>query len=203
MSSTLRNDLLADLSLLEKAGQQSVSTASLREYLETAEGQADLAQERKLVAAATLQYQHDMEAWKHQTSRDLEVWKHEASQNMAGELAMFKSVDDAGSTALKATMTINGGAAIALLAFLGNALAKQDSGPMALHLQGASYAMMTFFFGTGFAGLAYGARYLTQHLYSNEINTAANLLNALTIMLAIFSLGCFFWGGWSAHRSFS
>ncbi|WP_063939907.1 hypothetical protein [Bordetella trematum] len=203
MSSTLRDDLLEELSLLEKAGQHFVTTAGLRKYLEASADEAALAQEHKPVATSTLQYQHDMEVWKHRVSHDLEVWKHKVSQGMAADLAMFKSVDDAGSTALKAAMTANGAAAIALLAFLGNALTKQDAGPLPLYLKGASLAMMAFFLGAGIACLAYGFRYLTQYAYGREWSVCAGTFHILTILFAILSLAGFFWGGWSAYQSFS
>ncbi|WP_419204210.1 hypothetical protein [Bordetella trematum] len=191
MSSTLRDDLLEELSLLEKAGQHSVTTASLRKYLEASEDEDALTLERK-AAAGTLRYQHDME-----------VWKQQSSYAIAAELAMFKSVDDAGSTALKAAMTANGAAAIALLAFLGNALTKQDAGPLPLYLKGASLAMMAFFLGAGIACLAYGFRYLTQYAYGREWSVCAGTFHILTILFAMLSLAGFFWGGWSAYQSFS
>ena len=60
-------------------------------------------------------------------NREFEKWKMQHQSNLAQydaqnawELQMFKSVILAGQTALKSTILINGGAAVALLAFIGS-----------------------------------------------------------------------------------
>ena len=122
---------------------------------------------------------------------------------------MFKAVIESGLSALKAAILINGGAAVALLAFLGSIASRQGApgveliGPMSL-------AMMKFFFGVGVAGAALGSRYLSQAFYAEQLRHPAQ---KWTLWLALVFLGIaiiagatsfclFFWGGCLASAVF-
>lgn len=68
-------------------------------------------------------------------------------------------VTEAGREALRSALLINGGAAVALLAFLGAVLSKENLGRLGLAMIGplASFAVGVFF-----AALGFGVRYLSQ-----------------------------------------
>ena len=72
---------------------------------------------------------------------------------------MFKAVIESGKTALTTVMLVNGGAAVALLAFIANMAAKVDS---PIKLYAIAGALMWFVMGVLLAALATGTTYLTQ-----------------------------------------
>ncbi len=59
-------------------------------------------------------YAQSLELWKTKVQADLEVWKHERTQSLQWDQGAF----DFASLALRSVILINGGAAVALLAFL-------------------------------------------------------------------------------------
>ena len=120
---------------------------------------------------------------------------------------MFKSVVEAGINALKSSMIINGGAAIALLAFIGNIL-KEPKASSVISVSCIGYALLIFVLGTGFGGTATGSRYLSQFFYSKALEKMltgkeksfslyiGHIINFLTVTLGILSFAAFFYGGW-------
>ncbi|HDR9798342.1 TPA: hypothetical protein QDC59_001913 [Burkholderia cenocepacia] len=98
---------------------------------------------------------------------NLEVWKAQLVYNTASSTEMFKAVVEAGQTALKSAIVINGGAAAALLAFVGNAITKGAMVPGDILLTQVGKAMFLFTSGMGCAGLATGFRYLSQYGYAH------------------------------------
>lgn len=142
---------------------------------------------------------------KRRTTLDIERWKLEN----AFDVEMFKAVIEAGQTALKSALLINGGAAAALLAFLGNLLTKSSPPNNGTIVTGIGFAMMIFVCSLGAAGVASGFRYLSQFCYSNRHGDCADswiagghVMNFISVVLAVGSFGGFFWGGYTAYRSF-
>jgi hypothetical protein len=102
----------------------------------------------------------------------------------------FRATMEAGQTALKTAIAINGGAAAALLAFLGNLAAKQvPAGPL------LPVAMLAFFGGVFFAAASLGARYLTQLRAVEDRTKVAIRYNNTAIVLGLVSLFAFCGGG--------
>jgi hypothetical protein len=83
------------------------------------------------------------------------------------QLELFRSVITAGSSALRSATLINGGAAVALLAFLGSPNAKNQQAAFALSLA-------IFAFGVFAASAAEGLRYLTQKMGSDARRMKVN-----------------------------
>jgi hypothetical protein len=78
-------------------------------------------------------------------------------------LEMFKSVIEAGLNAIKSSMLLNGGASIAMLAFIGN-LAETRPNSIAI----LAPTLIPFALGTFCTVLTSSGRYLSQALYADE-----------------------------------
>ncbi len=122
-----------------------------------------------------------------------------AEMKHASDLEMFKSVIDAGQNAIKGSMLLNGGAAIAMLAFIGN-LADKDAA-RAMHF---ASTIVPFAVGALFAGMLSGATYLSQWLYAHEKTEKAGfVMNLVCIALGLASYGTFIWGLAEAYDKIS
>lgn len=172
--------LRAELDVLKQHGRTTVTIASLDAYLSSAASAPVSAQPGEVdVAMAKAGFEF---------------------QNSAS-LEMFKSVIEAGRTTLNALILMNGGAAVALLAFLGNSITKAPPDPR-LQLRSISLAMLLFVLGVGFAGVSMGMRYLTQFLAHGRSAKAGTWMNWASIGSGLCSLALFFAGGLRAYAAF-
>ena len=120
--------------------------------------------------------------------------------NHSADLEMFKSVIDTGQNALKAFVLLNGGAAVALLAFIGKLA---DVGR--LHIPLFASPLKIFVIGAFLSVASSGLTYLTQLMYSEEgkwRNRAGIFLQWGTIILGLASLGMFGYGTQRAYDAF-
>ena len=62
----------------------------------------------------------EMQKWKAQHKNQLAQYNAERAAELSFDIEMFKSVIIAGQAALKSAILINGGATVALLAFIGS-----------------------------------------------------------------------------------
>lgn len=131
----LRDILRTELARLKAAGLTAVSIDDLERFLASASGTDE---------------QH----------RDLEWSKTIATLEHAGALEMFRSALEAGQTALKTLITINGGAAAALLAFLSNVASKHAGWPQQPQI---ARAMAIFGAGLFLGGASAVVRYFAQY----------------------------------------
>lgn len=111
---------------------------------------------------------------------------------------LFKSVIDAGQHALRVSLAINGGAAVAVLAFLGNLMTKSP----ATSLGQFPTAMLFFVSGVLAAAIATGCTYLTQHWYHHDRKKHGDISNLICIGLVVSSYALFAIGAWVAFQSF-
>ncbi|WP_047145281.1 hypothetical protein [Aquamicrobium sp. LC103] len=127
---------------------------------------------------------------------ELERYKAELAQHAenvklihASQMEMFRSVIMLGQNAIRSMTMINGGASVALLAFLGHlASIRSEAIP--------TYAncLAPFVVGTLLAGLVSGGTYLSQWLYAGESKckeTAGFIANLVVILLGIASFAAF------------
>lgn len=130
---------------------------------------------------------------------EIERWK----LNSATQLEMFKSVIEAGQTALKASLLMNGGAAAALLAFMGGFLTKAtDLAAQSPIISGIGAALLAFVLALGFTGTATGFRYLSQAAYasfSERWRVPGHVFSGASIALALASYVGFFYGAYRAY----
>lgn len=183
----LINDLRASINGIKAQSHDTVPVSGLEAYLAEMQRiagiQEEPALEEKLREDARRKFEHDSD-----------LWKTQAPLQHASRLEMFKSVVEAGQTALISAMAINGGAAVALLAFLGNLLTTQAEDVDPFPISGIGIALLVFLLGLGCAGLASGIRYLVQTAYSLRWKKSGIALNIVSIGLGLASFSAFFLG---------
>ncbi len=99
-------------------------------------------------------------------------------------------------------MLINGGAAVALLAFLGNLITRSGASTNVVAFAGS---MRTFVVGVFLAALAYATTYLSQLFYDGEKDWQRRtgfVLHVITILIGAASLAAFLWGAHAAYNGF-
>lgn len=145
----------------------------------------------------------ELENFKHSKQYEIEVFKIEN----AAQLEAFKSVITVGANACRAFMIMNGGAAIALLAFLGNIWNKNSTPDAA---KGIAISLGVFCFGVIASGFCAGFTYLAQSFYGNSLLgvnkrwlNAGHFVNALACLSGLLSLFAFGYGAYSAFSAMS
>ena len=128
---------------------------------------------------------------------DLQLHVARYQAQIDSDLEMFRSVITAGQSAMRASFLLNGGAAVALLAFIGKLTDTQ-------HDKIAPFAesLMPFVVGVLAITVTSGATYLGQYCWSDGHNKSGHILNFLAIILGLSSYGFFVWGMTRAWRGF-
>ena len=135
---------------------------------------------------------------------DLQGWIEARKSQHESQLEMFRSVISAGQSAIKSSFLLNGGGAVALLAFISH-LAQFK--PMAVPTFGE--CMLPFTLGVLAIAMASGFTYLSQWLYASPSSKAKRtgfVLNVICIALGFISYGFFAWGlltTFSAFKAFA
>jgi hypothetical protein len=159
------------LSNVKNGGQEFVHIPSLNNFLDALEKSATISKD-----GAKFQHESNMEWYKAQRQFDLE---------------MFKSVIQSGQTALRASFLINGGAAIALLAFIGNIWNKTQNITV---IKSLAISLCVFSTGVLFVALSTGMTYLTQNAYAYNWNKTGTTINIISILFVILSYITFIFG---------
>ncbi|WP_026988403.1 hypothetical protein [Fodinicurvata fenggangensis] len=126
-----------------------------------------------------------LEQYRAQLQSNLEHYR--ATEN--NRLEMFRSVIMSGQEAIKSSFLLNGGASVALLAFIGH-LAQFRVGLVS----GFAVSLLWFALGVLAIAVVSGAVYLTQWLYASEHGAARKAgfwMNLLCIALGIASYALF------------
>ncbi|MDP1684315.1 hypothetical protein [Hydrogenophaga sp.] len=150
----LLSDLRGALEGIKNSNQSSIQIDALSQYLDKWEAAAENTVKETDAARA----------------QRLDEWKTQLAVSSAEWLEMFKAVIEAGMTALKSSIVINGGAAATLLALLADGLRANGSGHLGLMLTPLGWAWMCFMCGLGCAGTATGTRYISQALYAEAFH---------------------------------
>lgn len=141
---------------------------------------------------------YDFELAKFKAENDRNI-AHSANETVHS-VEMFKSVVNAGQSALKASMVINGGGAAALLAFTGKIWETTTSTMVANSLTGS---ILIFCFGVLSAALATGTTYLSQYAYSGDWLKTGHSFNVVSISAILGSYTLFGYGAYKAASSLS
>jgi len=128
--------------------------------------------------------------------RDFLLANHAYELDYAREtsLEMFRSVITTGQSALKATMLLNGGAAVAMLAFVGKLVEYET-----VFTSQIGFAVLMFAFGALASVIATGTTYLSQLLYAGSVpwgGKCAIGLHIASILFVAGSLMLFGYGAW-------
>lgn len=188
----LINDLKTALVNIRNQGSETILISKLESYLSEME---TIDKAEKNQAIQNSERNEVIRKFEH----DMKVWEVNAPLENASKLKMFESVIEAGQTALKSATLINGGAAVSLLAFLGNLLTKEPPIGTTFPIHALSQAMLIFFLGVGFSGTATAVRYFSQAAYARKKNCQGDYIKWVAITLAILSFGAFFYGGVEAY----
>jgi len=179
----------------EKTGIKELQISNLNAYL------------NNVLTTALEQEQDGPSMTEAQANHQLEVWKAQLSAHSTMSVEMFKSTVEAGQTALRSAIVINGGAAATVLAFAGNAITKGQILPGMPLLTHIGAALLWFMFGLGGAGIATGFRYLSQFAYSVSHSgtprwgSAGAVSNIISICLGVGSFLAFLLGGLAAYHA--
>jgi hypothetical protein len=130
----------------------------------------------------------------------LQQWIETNKQQHVQQVEMFKSIIEAGGSAIKSSFLLNGGAAVAMLAFIGHlADVRADKVP--------EFTPCLLWFTVGVLAVAVnsGMRYLSQWLYGSSRQWAIKVgfvLNIGCILLGLASYGLFTYGMYVTYQTF-
>ena len=130
---------------------------------------------------------------------DLQNWVEANKHSHEGRLELFRSVITAGQSAIKSSLLLNGGASVALLAFIAS-LAQFK--PSKVSEFGA--CLLPFAFGVLTIAVTSGTTYLSQWLFASPRAWAVKagfVVNILSILLGVASYVLFVFGLFQVHRA--
>jgi hypothetical protein len=138
--------------------------------------------------------------WRFLITAVLRDWNDANKRAHEGQLEMFRAVITSGQNAIKTSFLLNGGAAVALLAFIAH-LAEIDRKKVPQF----GCTLLPFAFGVLAITITSGLTYLSQWLYANPEPVARKrgfCINTLCIILGILSYVMFVWGLFSVYSIF-
>jgi len=183
------NDLIdlirTQLHNTKEEGSTEFNLEQIENWVNSLEGEVEAAEEESSVDTVSSSLKVEEYKLTHQSK--LEGYKAETQWS----IEQFRSVIAYGQATLKSAILINGGAAVALLAFIGKIWSDENS---QLAIKELSYSLTLFVFGTLAIAIATGITYIAQSLFNTGKNTLAHCVNGLVIGLVIasyvlFSLG--------------
>lgn len=172
-----------DIEDIKSKGTAAIYCDNIIAYLNEVENSP----EQELTPVDVERYKADLQNW-------IEANKYQHESN----LELFRSVITSGQSAIKSSFLLNGGAAVALLAFIGH-LAQFR--PEKVSEFGA--CLMPFAFGVLASAVTSGSTYLSQWLYASPLawaRKAGFAINIICILLAIGSYLLFAYGLFAIYR---
>ena len=145
-----------DLIQAEQTGQKNIDIPLMKDHLNNLKDSIEIEQHEQ-----TLQTQRDLAHYSAIYNRRIEIYKARTQRCLSG----FDAMVNLGQGALKTAMLINGGACIALLAFISNIISKIPPIDISLSL---SYSLTFFGLGVFLSTIAYGFAYVTQYFFENK-----------------------------------
>jgi hypothetical protein len=131
---------------------------------------------------------------------DLQVWIEHNKTTHESNLEMFRSVIQSGQNALRSSFLLNGGAAVAMLAFIGKLTEVQAS-----KIPVFACSLTIFVIGVLAITVASGLTYLSQWFYAGNLQWKVKTgfwLNIAAIVMGLSSYGVFIWGMCEAYAAF-
>lgn len=173
------------ISEIKDRGRKTVCISALESFLDLLEKGVDEQGELD-------RFECDSKLASFRAEHERNIAWYEAQQSVARE--MFRSVILVGQSALKSIILINGGAAVAMLAFIGNIASKQTLSIQAM----TSFTQPMLFFAMGVlsGALGTGGTYMSQFFYAQEKRKLGIVFHILTIIAVIgayvwFAIGAF------------
>ena len=170
------------ISEVKDANRKTIRISALENFLQMLESEIDANGEiaEKNLHARIAEFSAENE-------RNIAQYNAEVSSN----LEMFRSVIAAGQVAMRNMIIINGGACVAILAFVGGIFDKNE--PLARSLSSA-----LLYFGTGVltGGFVAGFTYLSQCAYHENQRKLGDYIRFICIILGLISYGLFALGSY-------
>lgn len=168
----------------KQAGEVSVSIDAMGNFMDQLEKRA-----QKFGEFNKLEHDRLLKEFEAENARNI---AHSQNVN-AHSVEMFKSVIATGQAALKASMVINGGAAAALLAFIGKIW---NEGSIVQVTNALTHSILWFCSGLLIASFASGSTYLSQYSYLKGWDKVGGVVNVFTVLAVLasyvmFAFGCF------------
>jgi hypothetical protein len=180
-------DMESDIKYAEDKGVTGIPLKNIKAWLEKIKG--------------NVKDQTELDSSK--TQRDLAFYAAKHTSRIEYYRARTKRVSDGiqwvitiGQGALRSGALINGGACVALLAFMGNIIMKDAS-----MIPGLSSALLMFGCGVFFAAASTGTAYLAQVSYETNKNKRAKSINTVTIIIVLLSYFAFLAGGLKSYQT--
>jgi hypothetical protein len=130
---------------------------------------------------------------------ELQHWVEQHKAAEAFNLEMFRAVMTCGQSAMKNAMLINGGAGVALLAFIGHVW---DKTLAAATVKDLTWSLLFFMSGVLASAIAAGTTYVSQAFWASDWQRTAHAINYVTIVLVGMSYLAFAIGGYEAYSAF-
>lgn len=181
---TFRDRLISAVAAAKNQGFTEIHIDNLERFIAADDGDAEHEKDRKQFLAE-LEIEHAKISMAHQSASNVQEFL--ADQNTA-------------EFAVKSSILVNGGASIALLAFLGN-LATKAEGVSAYSLTSLNHSMLAFVAGVGAAGITAGLRYFSQACYTGSYAKTGLGFKVAAVALWLTSMGLFGTGGYLAYRA--
>jgi hypothetical protein len=163
---------------LEANGQKLVSTEGLRNFLDSVEKEAGASIELSKL-------RHESHLTQYKAERELAI-------------ELFRSVISSGQHALKTSILVNGGAAVALLAFVSNVWTKTQAPQVARAL---TLSIVYFGIAVLVGAVSTGTTYVTQYFYERSHDKTGLVFHVFTVLLVISSYVLFGLGVFSVYEA--
>lgn len=170
--------------------QPFVSVAALERYLGELEAHID-----KVGEFDRLQLDSNITMFRAEHERNLA--HYEAIQQLSIE--MFRSVISYGQAALKTTILINGGAAVALLAFIGRIW---GSSPSQAAVDSLTNSIVLYSFGVLASAMGTATTYLTQYSYHSAWKKTGIAFHIASVLFVLVAFVLFGVGSYEAYVAF-
>ncbi len=171
---------------IKESGTEAILCENLIAYLEDVEGDSSHAPT-------------EVELEKYKAELQLQIEQNKNIHN--SKIEMFRSVISAGQNAIRTSFLMNGGASVALLAFIGHLAEIKPSSVVAF-----ANVLLPFVLGVLAMTLTSGCTYISQWLYDSAKPKAQSWgfgLNILCIILGLLSYVFFVWGMYCAYSAFT
>jgi len=175
------------VSEVKESNRKTVRVSALESFLDGLEKYIDEQGELD-----RLEFESKLASFRAENEQNI-AW-YEAKQSVTRE--MFRSVVLFGQSALKSIILINGGAAVSMLAFIGNLASKQGLSSQAMTL--FTQPMLLFAMGVLSGALGTGGTYVTQLFYAQEKIKLGIVFHCLTIFIVIIAYVFFAVGAFAA-----
>jgi len=184
--------LIAEVKELRATGLTTVDLAKLEQALEeTQKSEAASTDAQWLFKFRELTHQSNLAQYEAQHQANMAAYN--ARETVS--LALMQSALTTATDAIKSAMIINGGAGLAVLAYLGNSHSSPTD----------EFASSLLWFTTGvlLAALCTGGYYFTQYHYAEKKKRVADWFRCVTASLVAASFLLFAVGAYTAYRGFT